>query len=125
MRARLQYGTTGLDVELKAKDVTVLEPRYLPGLPDEAAAFREAVELPIASRPLRELIRPDDRVAIVIPDITRPLPTDRLLPWLFAAVPHVSPDRFVIVTARGPTAPTPRVSCAAWSGPRPSHATRS
>ena len=101
MRARLQYGTTGLDIEVRAKDVTVLEPRYLAGLPDEAAAFRDAVEHPIASPPLRELIRPTDRVAVVIPDITRPLPTDRLLPWLFAALPHVSPDRFVIVNGTG------------------------
>jgi lactate racemase len=101
MRARLQYGTTGLDIEVRAKDVTVLEPRYLAGLPDEAAAFRDAVEHPIACPSLRELIRPTDRVAVVIPDITRPLPTDRLLPWLFAALPHVAPDRFVIVNGTG------------------------
>ena len=101
MRTRLQYGTDGLAVDLPSSNVTVLEPRFVPGLADEAAAFREAVERPLAGRPLRELVRATDRVAIVIPDITRPLPTDRLLPWLFAALPHVAPERFVIVNGTG------------------------
>jgi hypothetical protein len=111
MRTHLQYGTAGLDVELRAKDLTVLEPRYLPGLPDEAAAFREAVEHPIARPPLRELVRSTDRVAVVIPDITRPLPTERLLPWLFDALPEVPPDRFVVVNGTGyQTASIPCIS---------------
>ena len=57
MRARLQYGTSGLEVDLPTANVTVLEPRFVPGLPDEAAAFREAVERPLAGPPLRELVR--------------------------------------------------------------------
>ena len=101
MRTRLQYGTDGLAVDLPSSNVTILEPRFVPGLPDEAAAFREAVERPVAGPPLRDLVRSTDRVAIVIPDLTRPLPTDRLLPWLFAALPHVAPERFVIVNGTG------------------------
>ncbi len=101
MRTRLQYGTDGLEVDLPAANVTVLEPRYLPGLSDEAAAFREAVERPLASAPLREIVRTGERVAVVIPDLTRPLPTDRLLPWVFEALPHVPPDRYVIVNGTG------------------------
>ena len=101
MRTRLQYGTDGLPLHLPSSNVTVLEPRFVPGLPDEAAAFREAVEHPLAGRPLRDIVRATDRVAVVIPDITRPLPTDRLLPWLFAALPHVAAERFVIVNGTG------------------------
>jgi nickel-dependent lactate racemase len=101
MRVRLQYGRDGLEVELPARNVTLLEPRYLPGLEDEAAAFREAVERPLAGPPLGEVVRAGERVAVVIPDITRPLPSERLLPWLFAALPHVPPDRIVIVNGTG------------------------
>jgi nickel-dependent lactate racemase len=101
MRARLQYGADGLEVDLPSANVTLLEPRFIPGLPDEAAAFREAVERPLAGPPLRALIAAEDRVAVVIPDITRPLPSDRLLPWLFAALPHLPPERFVIVNGTG------------------------
>jgi nickel-dependent lactate racemase len=101
VRVKLQYGQRGLDVELPSDNVTVLEPRYVPGLPDEAAAFREAVAAPMGSPPLRDLVGPRDRVAVVIPDITRPLPTDRLLPWLFAALPHVPAEQFVILNGTG------------------------
>ena len=34
-------------------------------------------------------MKASDRVAVVIPDLTRPLPSDRLLPWLFAELAHV------------------------------------
>jgi len=98
---RLQYGVSGLEVDLPTPNLTILEPRFVPGLPDEAAAFREAIARPIAGPPLRDAVRSTDRVAVVIPDITRPLPSDRLLPWLFAALDHVPADRFVIVNGTG------------------------
>lgn len=98
---RLQYGSTGLTLSTDAPNLTVVEPRYLPGLPDEAAGFTQAVRAPIGRKPLREIVGARDRVAVVIPDITRPLPTDRLLPWLFAELSHVPPDRFTIVNGTG------------------------
>jgi nickel-dependent lactate racemase len=101
VRTHLQYGTEGLEVDLPTANVTLLPPRFLPGLPDEAAAFREAVTKPLAGPPLRELVRAEDRVAVVIPDLTRPLPTHRLLPWLFAALDHVPAEHFTIVNGTG------------------------
>jgi hypothetical protein len=76
-RVRLEYGTDGLDLVTEAPDVTVIRPRFIPGLPDEAAAFRDAVRRPIDARPLRDVVGPRDRLAVVIPDITRPMPADR------------------------------------------------
>jgi nickel-dependent lactate racemase len=96
MKVRLQYGVEGLDVEIPARRVDVLEPRFLEGIPDEHAAFEEAVRNPIESGPLREVVSSADRVAVVIPDSTRPLPSDRLLPWLLRELSHV-PDRNVTV----------------------------
>jgi nickel-dependent lactate racemase len=101
MKIHLQYGVDGLEIEVPASNVTLLEPRFLPGLPDEAASFREAVRQPIGTRPLRELIGANDRVAIVIADITRPLPSDRLLPWLLEEIGHVDPARVTIVNGTG------------------------
>jgi lactate racemase len=101
MKTHLQYGRTGLEVDLPSENVTLLVPRFVEGLPDEAAGFREAVRRPIGAPPLREVVRATDRVAVVIPDITRPLPTDRLLPWLFAELDHVPAERFVIVNGTG------------------------
>ena len=97
----LQYGHEGLEVELPARHVTVLTPRFVPGLADEAAAFQEAARRPRGGRPLKERVQARDRVAVVIPDITRPLPTDRLLRWLFAELSHVPAERFTIVNGTG------------------------
>jgi len=101
MRVHLQYGREGLNVEIPGANVTVIEPRFVGGLPDEAAAFREAVRQPIGAPPLREVVKAADRVAVVIPDLTRPLPSDRLLPWLFEELSHVSAERFTIVNGTG------------------------
>jgi len=101
MKTHLQYGKDGLEIEIPSNNITTLAPRFIPGLPDEPAAFHDAVRAPINSMPLRELIGANDRVAIVIPDITRPLPSDRLLPWLFAELDHLPAENFVIVNGTG------------------------
>ena len=100
-KIHLQYGQEGLEITLPSERVTVVEPRFVPGLPDEAAAFQEAVRQPIQSRPLRELIAAEDRVAIVIADLTRPLPSDRLLPWLLEEIAHVPDEQVVILNGTG------------------------
>jgi lactate racemase len=79
----------------------VITPRFVAGLPDEAEAFRTAVRAPIGGKPLRQTVGAGDRVAVVIADITRPLPSERLLPWLFAELAHVPPERITIVNGTG------------------------
>jgi len=101
VRTELQYGKGELEVEVPSSDVTVLRTKHEDGLPDEAAAFREAVRNPIGSAPLGELVGAGDRVAVVIPDITRPLPSDRLLPWLFEELSHVPAENVTIVNGTG------------------------
>ena len=101
MKTRLQYGKGDLSVEVPSSDVTVLAPKHEEGLGDEAAAFREAVRDPIGSAPLREIVGPDERLAVVIPDITRALPRERLLPWLFGELSHVPPENVTIVNGTG------------------------
>jgi nickel-dependent lactate racemase len=100
-RIELQYGRTGLAVELPADNLTVVEPRFVPGLADEAAAFRAALRAPIGRPPLREIVQASDRVAIAIPDHTRPLPRERLLPWLFGELAHVPAENFTIINGTG------------------------
>ncbi len=101
MQVPLQYGHHGLCVDIPSSHVTVIEPRFLPGLSDEAAEFRAAVRHPIDSRPLTELISSSDKVALVVPDITRPFPAHRVLPWLFAELSHVPSDNFTIHLGNG------------------------
>ena len=101
MRVHLQYGREGLAVDIPGENVTVIEPRFVPGLPDEKAAFTEAVRKPIGARPLRDLVKGTDRLVVVIADLTRPLPSDRLLPWLFEELAHLPAERITIVNGTG------------------------
>ena len=101
MKVHLQYGRDGLEVEIPGDDVTVIEPRFVPGLGNEKQAFVDAVRQPIGGAPLREVVKPGERLAIVIPDLTRPLPSERLLPWLLEEIAHVPAERVVIVNGTG------------------------
>jgi hypothetical protein len=101
VRTQLQYGRGDLAVEIPSSEVTVLSTKHEEGLPNEATAFREAVRHPIGSAPLKELVGAKDRVAVVIPDITRPLPSGRLLPLLFEELSHVPPENVTIVNGTG------------------------
>ena len=101
MKVHLQYGRDGLDVEIPSARARVIEPTFVAGLADEAAAFAAAVRAPLGGKPLRACVGARERVAIVIPDVTRPLPTDRLLPWIFAELAHVPANNVVIVNGTG------------------------
>ncbi len=80
MRLKLAYGKEGLPLELDdALHVTVVEPAFVPALPDPAGAVREALGKPLGSPPLRDLVRPGMSVGIVFSDITRPVPNPLLL----------------------------------------------
>jgi nickel-dependent lactate racemase len=116
LETRLQYGTIEMPVEIPSSDVTVLRTKHERGLPDEAAAFREAVRDPIGSAPLKEVVGATERVAVVIPDITRPLPSERLLPWLFEELSHVPSENFTIVNGTGSHRPNTEEELAAMVG---------
>ncbi len=83
MKIELAYGRTGLTVELP-EQTEVLTSRFVPGLPDEAAALRAALRNPMGTAPLGELVNAGDTVVIVHTDITRATPNDRILPVLLA-----------------------------------------
>jgi nickel-dependent lactate racemase len=102
VKVHLEYGKHGLDLEVPSSNVDVITPRFVPGLRDEASAFRAAVRDPIGGgKTLRDAVRPGEHVAIVIADITRPLPSERLLPWVFAELANVPPENITVVNGTG------------------------
>lgn len=78
----LAYGRNGLRVEV-ASEADIIEPRYVPGLPDETSAIAAALRLPTSGAPLRDLVPRGARVGISVCDVTRPFPGQRVLPILF------------------------------------------
>ncbi len=101
----LAYGKTRLPISLPAAITTVIEPRYVRGLERarEAEALTDALRQPIGSAPLRALVNSNDRVAIVICDITRAIPTARILPPLLKELDEagVRDENILILNATG------------------------
>ena len=100
MQVELAYGRGRLPITVP-DSATVITPHALPGLADEQAAFAAAVRAPIGTPPLREQVAATDRVAIVIADLTRPSPSERLVPWIMAELAHVPRENFVILNGTG------------------------
>ena len=101
MKVRLAYGRDGLEVELPDDRTTMIEPTYVPGLPDAEGAILTALRNPIGTPPLRQLVKPTQSVAISVCDITRPMPSKTLLPLLLGELRHVPPENITILVATG------------------------
>ena len=101
VNVQLAYGRGRLPVDLPDDRTTVLEPAYIAGLPDEAAAIRRALRAPLGSPPPAALVGRDQSVAISVCDITRPMPSRTLLPVLLDELAHVPDERIVILIATG------------------------
>jgi nickel-dependent lactate racemase len=102
MRMNLAYGKTGLDVDLPDDwDVTVIEPKYIPGLLEPRRAVIEALRSPLGTAPLREQVTATDRVGIVFSDITRATPHSLLLPAVLDELAHVPPENITLFNALG------------------------
>lgn len=73
----LPFGNGRLAVEATG---TLIECHMGPTVADETAAVQAALDRPIGTAPLRQIVRPGERVAIIVNDITRLTRTDMLLP---------------------------------------------
>ena len=82
MKVDLAYGHSQLQLDLPDDRTTVIAPSHNPGLPDERASVMAALQNPIGTRPLREWIKPTDKICIAFTDITRATPNERIIPWL-------------------------------------------
>ncbi|MBI5686567.1 MAG: nickel-dependent lactate racemase [Verrucomicrobia bacterium] len=101
MKVHLAYGRSGLDVEFPDGRTSVITPSHVAGLPDERAAFLEALRQPIAAKPLASTVRPEDRICIVFSDITRATPNERIIPWLLAELERCGTRRENITLLNG------------------------
>jgi nickel-dependent lactate racemase len=87
MEIRLDYGHTGLTVQLPDHlDVVVMEPHPVAPVSDPSAAVAAALAAPIGTAPLAELARGRRDAVVVISDKTRPVPYGVVLPPLLATL---------------------------------------
>ena len=104
MKFRLEYGRTGLEVDLpKAPLIRKLAYKDAEPLADPEADLQALLEDPIGTPPLREIAAGRKDACIVICDITRPVPNEMILrPTLKileeAGIPR---DKIVLLNATG------------------------
>ncbi len=104
MKIKLGFGTTEQEVELPQKNIlNILTPNQVEyGLTGEEEVKR-ALEHPIGSPRLMEIVKPGEKIAIVTSDITRPMPSWTVMPplldELYAA--GVKPEDITLIFALG------------------------
>ena len=102
MLIHLAYGKTGLEINLPdSLNVTVIEPKYVPGLPDARQAVTDALRSPIGPAPLRQQVKASDRVGIIFSDITRATPHQLLIPPILEELSHVPTQNITLFDALG------------------------
>lgn len=91
----LPYGKTRLTVQISADRLVPREP--VP-VTNELQAVADALSHPIGTPPLREVVRPGERVAIIVNDITRLTRTDLMLPPVLDSLNAAGiPDRDIFI----------------------------
>lgn len=104
MRVKLDYGRTGLEVDLPAERVVgPLAIRDVPPLPNPEQAIEQVLAQPIGTPPLAQLARGRRDACILICDITRPVPNRLILPPLLRTLEEqgIPRDRVLILNATG------------------------
>ncbi len=79
MEVGLLFGEKTIDLELP-ESITLLEMKEAKPLSDPDGAVRHALENPIGSVPLKDIVKGKKNACVVISDITRPVPNRIILP---------------------------------------------
>ena len=80
-----------------------LHGQQVDGLTDEEGAVAAALQHPIGSAPLQDIVKPTDTVTIVVSDITRLVHTDRMLPVIAAELNRigVKDEQITVLISQG------------------------
>lgn len=100
MQLRLDYGTTGLDVDVP-QGATVIEPANTAALPDAHAALLDSLRKPVGTARLRDVARHGRRIGISVCDFTRAQPRRQMLEAIFEELADFDADLFTIFIATG------------------------
>jgi nickel-dependent lactate racemase len=101
MDIELRYGKENFNISIPKNCVTVIAQQETKTLENEIQGIRNALRDPISSKPLREITRSTDSIAIVFSDITRPVPYQKLLPVILEELGEIDKDQVVLINALG------------------------
>lgn len=104
MNISIPYGRERLEFQVPKRNlVDVLHPNEITPPDSEKGEIETAIDHPIGTKKLNEIVRPNDRVVIICEDITRPTPADKILPVLLDRLhaAGIANDDILIVMALG------------------------
>ena len=101
MDINLSYGKKGLTVQLPTDLTTIVSPEFIPALPDQQGAIKHVLRNPIKKPPLKTSVKPGQKVAISICDVTRPMPNHTVLPIVLSELNHIPEEDITILIATG------------------------
>jgi nickel-dependent lactate racemase len=79
----LAFGSGISELNIPEKNISsIILPSELEIKKEGAFLIRKALQNPIKSRQLSEIVNPNSKIAIIVSDITRPTPTAKILPLL-------------------------------------------
>ena len=83
MKIELGFGDTTQILNVPDENLSeVLVPNDIEHTMSAGEAVKNALEHPIASARLRDIVKPGEKIAIITSDITRPMPTYAVMPFL-------------------------------------------
>lgn len=104
MKVSLNYGHNSVSVDIPEKNyLGTLTPSDAGEVDDPIAEVKRALENPIGSKKLKELVSPEHQVVIVASDITRPAPSHIMLPPILEELYEagVSDDQIKVIFGLG------------------------
>lgn len=104
MRILMRYGKTGLPIDIPdSLEVDIIRKKVMPILKDPVEALRSSLFRPVGCKTLREEIKENKSICILICDITRPVPNSTVLPVLVEELINAGahPDSITVVVATG------------------------
>ena len=99
MNISFGFGKGLIQLDIPDKNLMkVLEPNPIETLGDETELIRHALDNPIGSPSLDRIVHPGEKIAIITSDITRPMPSDKVLPLLLADLEKIGiPDKDILI----------------------------
>ncbi|GFN24296.1 hypothetical protein TAMC210_26140 [Thermanaeromonas sp. C210] len=101
MDVHIAYGKGKMLLKIPSSNVTVIEPIDVPGVPDEEEALKTALEHPIGTPALRNIVKKGESVAIVISDKTRPTPSHKIVPVIIEILKQIPCGEIIIINGTG------------------------
>ena len=104
MKLEIGFGTTPHVVNIPDANIAgILTPNDIPIPVKGAQLVRESLRRPIGARRIAEIVKPGEKVVIITSDVTRPVPSYKIIPLIFEELwqANINPQDVAVVFGLG------------------------